>query len=162
MPDYLQNLYGALRAVIQATWPDLHTDGIWDTEYIETFPWIDLYEKKKIPYAVINIPKMGEGEWGVDNVAYDQMIYVYKVTLTNRGDSAPLRADIENLRDALLQWNPPSLMYNGYPAGQVLDVPELNWAENMSPNDIFMENDLVLRAARVGARVVIGQTFVNT
>jgi hypothetical protein len=148
MSAYLENAYAALRARINAVWTDVTADGIWETEHLEMIPWEDLTP----PYAVIHIASMPlSDEWSSMHAsAYNPQIDIYYVAAIT-GPSGTIRAKLEALRDDLIA---QSISLS---AGQVLDVRNLTWANNIEPNLVFVTKDYTHRAGVLTVDYLIGE-----
>ncbi len=142
---YLTGLYSDLRAIIAANWPDVPANGIWEDEHLLMIPWADLVP----PYAVIciNNAPVDDAEWGTANQVYAVTPHVYYVAEIS-GDSTPIRAKLETLRDALILASITN--------GQIIDVTELTWSEELEANKIFSAKEYTHRAGRLAVDVIVG------
>lgn len=142
---YLTQLYTDIRTVVAATWTDVPAQGIWEDEHIQMVPW----ERVNLPFASIcldNAP-VDNGEWGTGNQVYAVSLSVFYVGNIT-GDSGPIRDKLEALRDALLT----ATITNG----QILDVTELSWSDELEANKVFMMKDYTQRAGRVMVDLIVG------
>lgn len=147
MSAYLDNLYSALRTVINQAWPDVTPDGIYEADHLDMMPVQDLTP----PYAVISITSLPQtDEWAVDTLDYLPLIDIYVVENVS-GPRSPIRAKLETLRDLL--WATP-LTY-----GQVMGIPLLDWSTGIEINRLLAAKSLSQRAGRVQASVLVGETL---
>lgn len=144
MSAYLENLYSALRTRINATWTDVTANGIYEAEHVDLIPWADLTP----PYAVLTITEMPGGDWGMQNLTYQPMVEVWYVGQVT-GSSGSIRAKLEAMRD--------DLRVNDLTTGQVIDITDLSWSDNLVPNNVFLSKGYMQRAGRLIAECVIGE-----
>jgi hypothetical protein len=143
---YLEPLYDAIRTRIAAVWPDVPDNGIFEPEHVDLIPWADLTP----PFAVVAIDAIPKGEWGSANEAFVPQVHIYYVAKVN-GPLSGIRAKLEDL-DA-------DLRTAALTAGQVLSNDELNWSEQLEPNQVFIQKRMAHRAGRVSVTCLIGLIY---
>jgi len=149
---YLTGVYTDLRTIVAATWTDVlptsgtsNDHGIWEDEHQKMIPWADLTP----PTAAICVDTVpvDDGEWGTANQVYEMNVGIYYVGEIT-GDGTPIRAKLETLRDALLAGDISN--------GQIIDVTDLTWSDELEPNKVFMAKEYTHRAGRLTVQVIVG------
>lgn len=142
---YLETFYDALRAAVAAVWTDAKANGIFEVEHQQMIPWADLTP----PCSAILISSMPKtDDWGMTWNAYEPRVELYYVANV-AGDSSGIRAKLEAMRDALLT--------TGLTSGQVLDVEDLCWSDDLEANIVMIQKDYAQRAGRLIVHCVIGE-----
>lgn len=146
MSVYISTVFDAFRVQINAV--DTTSPYIYEEEHLDMVPWEDLTP----PYWVIHAASLPfSEEWsGLNGLAYEPEVMLYYIHDV-KGSSAPLFANIEALRDRLVT-NPTAMT-----VGQVLNVTNLTWANNIEPNLVFASKNYTHRAALLTVDYLIGE-----
>lgn len=143
----------ALREAVNAAWPEVHPNngggGIWEEQEAEWAAFIHI----GTPYAVIEIPPMGDGDWGLNNVTHEGVVRFHYVMDNPRGSMG-----VDTLRDKLhsmRHW----LLTNDLTTGQVLDCAEPVWGSQHPANKMFIHKGMSTLAGSIGAHCIYGDVI---
>lgn len=133
-----------VKAQVAAVWPEVvEGGGILEAEHANMIPWTAL----ELPYAVILITSLPQAQWGRDALSFEPVVQVWYVDQT-RGKSVALRLKLADLVNHF--WPEDPLTH-----GQVLDVGDLSWSDQLVPNELFRAANRNQRAGVVSLRCLV-------
>lgn len=134
-----------LRTHVAAVWTDV--DQVWDAERIDMEAW----KARTLPYAVILIESLPRSHgWGLTNLTFEPEVSVWYVGKTD-GNADGLITKL----DALVNHFWPS---SPLTAGQVLDIGDVSWSEELYPNQVLRQANRKQRVGMVVLKCVFGVT----
>lgn len=153
MSAYLTTFVDGVRTAINAGWPEVLIaqggGGVYRFEQIARMSFKAQFASLALPYAVIRIPEMTNGdEWGADQDAYTCWVECYLVR-ENPEDIDTLNTRLETFRDYVQD--------NELAAGQVLTGRRISWDALGPMNQILISKQIPAVAGMVAFQVVIGE-----
>lgn len=144
MADRYSEFVAAVRAAVQAAWPEV--EGVWEAPEIagETLDRIE--NQDQIPYAVVDIDTgPGDDEGALDDCTTAGVLTVYYVA--RAGKASSLRARLAVL--AAYFWE------HDLAAGQLLGKPYPNWSMRLPLATYFANNRKPFTTGAVIARFLL-------
>lgn len=140
--------------VVQATWPDVASNGVFEAEHIDLVPW----EELPPPYAIISIDEeMPAAESPLGQIWYRPDIRVFRVDMV-RGMNNGIIGKLRTLGAALWPNVPGALdPLASAGVGQIITMPRMSWSRKLEPNTAFQKHAVNRRGGSLTLSVLLAE-----
>jgi hypothetical protein len=143
-------LRAAIRARVEAAWPEVITNGIFYPDQAASFSFEAVADAEALPYAVIDITQVETSdEWGMGNRVDAGPAFVFYVAQDDFNPET-MEAKLDTLRAALYT--------SGLSEGQVIGWPDIDAEPEDVPAHLYFRASV--RPFRVGVcefQVIVGE-----